>query len=58
MKLSPHLSFKGQCQEAMEFYQRCLGAKIQFMLTYGNAPCPTEWRRNGAERFSTPRWPS
>ena len=48
MKLSPHLSFNGQCQEAMEFYQRCLGGKIQSMLTYGNAPLsdrvPPQWR--------------
>jgi len=48
MKLSPHLSFNGQCQEAMEFYQRCFGGKIQSMLTYGNAPMservPPEWR--------------
>ncbi|HUB24327.1 MAG TPA: VOC family protein [Tepidisphaeraceae bacterium] len=48
MKLKPHLSFNGQCQEAMDFYQRCLGAKIHFMLTYGNAPMsdrvPPEWR--------------
>lgn len=48
MKLSPHLSFNGQCQEAMDFYQRCFGGKIQSMLTYGNAPMsdrvPPQWR--------------
>src|SRR5277367_2405779 len=48
MKLSPHLSFNGRCEEAMNFYQRCLGAKIQSMLTYGNSPLsdqvPSEWR--------------
>jgi PhnB protein len=48
MKLSPHLSFNGRCQEALDFYQRCLGAEIQFMLTYGNSPVadrvPPEWR--------------
>ena len=38
MKLSPRLSFNGQCQEAMDFYERCFGAKIQFSLTYGNSP--------------------
>ncbi len=47
MKLSPHLSFNGQCQEAMEFYQRCLGGKIQHMLTYGDSPLsdrvPPDW---------------
>jgi len=48
MNLSPHLSFNGQCQEAMEFYQRCLGAQIQQVLTFGAAPMservPAEWR--------------
>src|ERR1700677_2916769 len=48
MKLSPHLSFNGQCEEAINFYQRCFGGKIQSMLTYGNAPMsdrvPQEWR--------------
>jgi PhnB protein len=48
MKLSPHLSFNSQCQEAMEFYQRCFGAKNLYMLTYGNSPMsdrvPPDWR--------------
>jgi PhnB protein len=47
MKLSPRLSFNGQCQEAMDFYERCFGAKIEFMLTYGRSPMadhvPPEW---------------
>src|SRR5882757_4909832 len=48
MKLSPRLSFNGQCQEAMDFYERCLGGKIQFVLTYGDSPMsdhvPPAWR--------------
>lgn len=38
MKLSPHLSFAGQCQDAFEFYEQCLRGKIVTMLTYGNSP--------------------
>jgi PhnB protein len=48
MKLSPHLSFGGQCEAAFQFYERCLGGKILTMLTYGNSPMaeqvPPEWR--------------
>jgi PhnB protein len=48
MKLSPHLSFGGQCEEAFQFYERCFGGKIRSMLTYGNSPMaeqvPPEWR--------------
>jgi PhnB protein len=48
MKLSPNLYFNGQCQEAMDFYQRCFGGKNRFMLTYGDSPIsdtvPPEWR--------------
>jgi PhnB protein len=48
MKLSPRLSFNGQCREAIDFYERCLGGKIQFVLTYGDSPMaeqvPPAWR--------------
>jgi PhnB protein len=48
MKLIPHLTFDGQCQEAFEFYARCLGGKIVTMLTYANSPMaeqvPLEWQ--------------
>lgn len=38
MKLSFHLSFKGQCEEAFRFYERSLGGKVLGMLTYGDSP--------------------
>jgi PhnB protein len=48
MKLNPHLSFGGQCEDAFQFYERCFGGKILTMLTYGNSPMaeqvPPEWR--------------
>jgi PhnB protein len=50
MKLNPHLTFNGQCQAAFQFYERCLGAKIQLMLAYGDSPMaeqvPLERRGN------------
>jgi PhnB protein len=48
MKLNPHLSFGGRCEEAFQFYERCFGGEILSMLTYGNSPTaeqvPLEWR--------------
>jgi PhnB protein len=38
MKLSPYLSFNGQCAEAFTFYAKCLGGKIVFMQTHGDSP--------------------
>jgi PhnB protein len=48
MRLNPHLSFDGRCEEAFKFYEQCLGGKIQTMMTYGDSPMtdrvPSEWR--------------
>ena len=48
MKLSPHLSFNGECEAAFRFYERCFGGDIVTMLAYGNSPmaeqAPPEWK--------------
>lgn len=36
-KLSPYLSFNGQCREAMEFYRDCLGGELH-LQTVGDSP--------------------
>ena len=38
MKLNPYLTFNGQCESALKFYERCLGGKILMMMTYGDSP--------------------
>ena len=38
MKLNPYLAFDGQCREAFQFYEQCLGGKIAFMQTIGESP--------------------
>jgi PhnB protein len=47
MTLDLHISFGGQCEAAFNFYERCLGGKIETMLTWGNSPManemPPEW---------------
>lgn len=48
MKLNVYLNFSGQCKEAFEFYQRCLGGEIVAMSTHGETPMadqvPDEWK--------------
>jgi PhnB protein len=34
MQLSPHLAFNSQCEEAFTFYEKCMGGKINLMMTY------------------------
>lgn len=38
MKANAHLYFNGRCKEAFSFYEKALGGKIQFMMTYGESP--------------------
>jgi|SRR5579872_6325 len=38
MRISPYLSFNGQCEEAFRLYESCLRGTISFMMTYGDSP--------------------
>ena len=38
MSFNPYLYFDGQCEEAFRFYERCLGGKITFMMTWDGSP--------------------
>ena len=48
MQLQPYLFFKGDCEAAFKFYERCLSGKIEAMLTHAGTPAenhvPAEWR--------------
>src|SRR5262245_12997513 len=48
MHLSPYLNFNGQCEAAFKFYERCLGGKIENMITFAGTPAeehtPPEFR--------------
>ncbi len=37
-KLTPYLGFDGNCAEAMRFYEKALGGKVDMTLTYGESP--------------------
>jgi PhnB protein len=49
MQLNPYLTFNGQCEAAFKFYEKCLGGKIEAMLTNEGTPAEqgvsTEWRK-------------
>src|SRR3546814_14513214 len=36
--ISTYLFFDGNCAEAMRFYERTLGGKIELMMTHGEVP--------------------
>lgn len=37
-QLNAYLSFDGTCKEAMKFYERVLGGKLEALITYGEMP--------------------
>lgn len=48
MELTAYLNFRGDCEAAFSFYERCLGARIGPMFRYGGSPmekqAPAGWR--------------
>ena len=48
LQVNPYLSFKGQCEEAFKFYERCLGGKVGAIFRYAGTPLadhvPADWQ--------------
>ena len=40
MQVQPYLFFDGRCEEALGFYQRALGAQLDMLMRYKEAPDP------------------
>jgi PhnB protein len=38
MQIQPHLFFEGRCDEAIEFYKKTLGAKVEMVMRFKEAP--------------------
>jgi uncharacterized glyoxalase superfamily protein PhnB len=36
MEMTASLSFKGQCEEALRLYERCLGGQLEQIFRYGS----------------------
>jgi PhnB protein len=49
VQLYPNLTFDGQCEAAFKFYEKHLGGRIVFMMTYEGTPMdlqtPSDWRK-------------
>ena len=42
MNINPYLNFDGNCAEAFKFYEKTLGGRIEFMMTFGQSPMASE----------------
>ena len=40
MPIQPYLFFDGRCEEALDFYQRALGAEVTMLMRFKDAPEP------------------
>src|SRR6266516_1873268 len=38
VQINPYLSFKGDCEAAFKFYERCLGGQLGTLFRYGGTP--------------------
>ena len=47
MELTPYLSFKGDCEAAFKFYERCLGGQLGTIFRYAGTSMlgevPADW---------------
>ncbi len=41
-QVQPYLFFNGRCEEAIEFYQRALGAKVNMLMRFKDSPEPPQ----------------
>ena len=42
MQVQPHLCFEGRCEEAVEFYQKTLGAEVMMLMRFQDSPEPPQ----------------
>lgn len=40
MQIQPYLFFEGRCEEALEFYRKALGAKVEMLMRMKESPEP------------------
>jgi PhnB protein len=51
MRISPHLCFDGQCENAFQTYQQILGGTITTLLKYGASPMASQVERRWHDRI-------
>jgi PhnB protein len=42
MEIQPYLFFDGRCEEALEFYQGALGARVDMLMRFKDSPEPPQ----------------
>jgi PhnB protein len=40
MQAQPYLFFDGRCEEALEFYKKALGIKVEMLMRFSESPDP------------------
>jgi PhnB protein len=40
MQVQPYLFFDGRCEEAIEFYKKAIGAKVEMLMRFKESPDP------------------
>ena len=55
MQIQPYLFFEGRAEEALEFYQKSLGAKVEAVIRYKENPDPKHNPPNSADKLAN-RW--
>lgn len=51
MHISPYLHYNGNCEAAFKFYEKTLGAKIVFKMTWGESPMAKDSPPNQANKI-------
>jgi PhnB protein len=42
VQLQPYLFFDGRCEEAIEYYKKALGAKVEMLMRFKDSPEPAD----------------
>lgn len=51
MEIQPYLFFDGRCQEAIDFYQKALGAEVLMRMSFKDSPIPTSQPPGSADKI-------
>jgi PhnB protein len=51
MQVSPYLFFDGRCEEAVEFYKKTLGAKVEMLMRWKDSPDPSMATPGNADKI-------
>jgi PhnB protein len=50
-QLDAYLTFDGNCADAMRFYERTLGGKLEMLMTHAESPMAAQTPRGSADRI-------